>query len=193
MKNIGKKLGGVAVAAALSLAAPLAGAMDIGLGANLNTDGNGYGGWGFSVPLRFGNIMVEPSVEYDSWRYQDTYNGGTYIYDGKGKYYVIDTGIYWIKPIIPMLDAYIGGRVGLYSGQRSYYETCCGSWQSQYRGAYVGPTIGAEYFFSKKFSVGLDVSVLFSSEHSSNDDSNYAGGSYKDTTTQTRTKLRFYF
>jgi hypothetical protein len=193
MKNIGKNLSGVAVAAALSLAAPLAGAMDIGLGANLNTDGSGYGGWGFSVPMRFGNIMVEPSVEYDNYKSTDTYYGGTSLYQYERKYYTVDTGIYWIKSIVPMLDAYIGGRVGFYSGEGSGYSTCCGTDQYRYHGVYVGPTIGAEYFFNKHFSAGLDVSLLFSSETSGNNDTNYAGGSYKDTTTQTRTKLRFYF
>jgi|GEM_PF-3553446 len=192
MKMISKKLSGVVVAVSLSLTVPLAAAMDIGVGANLNLAGGGGTGYGVSLPMRFGNMMVEPALsifDHSSDNSDPPFPSNTYNY----QHYTLETGIYWRKEVVPSVETYIGGRVG-YIKEESSQSYPGLSYSIDTSGYYIGPTFGAEYFFNKHFSMGLDVSLLYSSLSGDG----YSGGqaqstSTKDTYTQTRALLRFYF
>ena len=195
MTQAKKKLIKLAVATSLVFTAPLAVAVDAGVGVSLNNGGEGSGGYGVSLPLRFGNITVEPELSfYDAT--DDTTdplfptNNSTYEY----RQYTLETGVYWRQQVIPSVETYMGGRIGYTRYDSSTYPSSPGSNSSEESsGYYLGPTLGAEYFFNKHFSLGLDVSLLFEST------SNELGGSnpYKQDrdqiNNQSRAKLRVYF
>lgn len=95
------------------------------------------------------------------------------------------------------LETYIGGRVGYnnFKSSNTYTYVSGASDQSEGSAYYLGPTLGAEYFFNKNLSLGLDVSLFYSSstyENSTNGVVYYTSDS-NQTSYQTRTRLRYYF
>lgn len=197
MKAIKMKLIALAASMSFALAAPVASAVDVGLGVSLNNDGEGSGGYGVSLPLRFGNITIEPELSFYNSSEDTTYplsptNNNTTDY----QQYTLETGIYWRQQVIPSVETYVGGRVGYTHYDYSYtYPLSPGTYYSNdYSGYYLGPTFGAEYFFNKHFSLGLDVSLLY--ESTSGDTINGSSTSESDQSRlnyQTRSRLRFYF
>jgi len=198
MKATRKKLINLAVATALALTAPMAGAVDVGLGVSLNNEGGGNGGYGVSLPLRFGNFTVEPELSFYDSSEDTTYptsptNNRTIDYQR----YTLETGVYWRRPIIPSVEMYVGGRVGYakYENSVTYPLSPTNNFSRNESGYFLGPTLGAEYFFNKNFSMGLDVSLLY---ESTSDKEVYGGGLYYSSDRnainyQSRARLRFYF
>jgi hypothetical protein len=174
----------------------MAGAVDVGLGATLNAEGGGNGGYGVSLPLRFGNFTVEPELSFYDSSEDTTYPASpanTNIQEYQQ--YTLETGVYWRRPIIPSVEMYVGGRVG-YTRQkqsRTYPSSPGASYTSDYSGFYLGPTLGAEYFFNKHFSLGLDVSLLFESTTEEGTTGNVFTQDRDAINYQSRAKLRFYF
>ncbi len=196
MQQTSKKLIRAAVAVSLALTAPLAGAVDVGLGVSLNNEGNGSGGYGVSLPLRFGNFIVEPELSfYDSS--EDTTFPTSPLDTSTYKYqqYTLETGVYWRRPIIPSVEMYVGGRVGYtrYKQSRTYPSSPSSNYAYDSSGFYLGPTLGAEYFFNKHFSLGLDVSLLFESTTQGRTTGSPYTQDRDEINYQSRAKLRFYF
>ena len=185
------------VATTLILTAPLAGAVDVGLGVSLNNDGGGSGGYGVSLPLRFGSFTVEPELSFYDSSEDTTYpasptNNRTY----ESQRFTLETGVYWRQPVIPSVEMYAGGRVGYTKYDYSYtYPSSPGSnYSDDSSGFYLGPTLGAEYFFNKHFSLGLDASLLFESTSSKTvNGSSVYERDRNEISYQSRAKLRFYF
>lgn len=200
MQQTRKRLIRAAVAVSLvslTFTAPMASAVDIGVGVSLNTQGGGDGGYGVSLPLRFGNITVEPELSFYRSSRDRTYPSAP-TNDFKAEYtqYTLDTGIYWRQRVVPALETYVGGRIGYSKDKTSYmYPNSSGSNQSYVSsGFYLGPTLGAEYFFDKHFSLGLDVSLLYeSTSGESVSGSNVSNQDGNNLYYQTRARLRFYF
>lgn len=197
MKAIKMKLIVLAASISFALAAPLASAVDVGLGVSLNNDGEGSGGYGVSLPLRFGTITVEPELSFYNSSQDRAYPlSPTNNYTTDYQQFTLETGIYWRQQVVPSVETYVGGRVGYTHYDYSYtYPSSPGSnYSNEYSGFYLGPTFGAEYFFNKHFSLGLDVSLLY--ESTSGDYINGGSTSESDRTQlnyQTRSRLRFYF
>lgn len=199
MQQTRKRLIHAAVAvslASLAITAPEASAVDIGVGVGLNNDGGGSGGYGMSLPLRFGNITVEPELSFYRSSQDTTYTAPTSNYTYDSKQYTLDTGIYLRHQVVPALETYLGGRVGYTKNKYSYtYPYSPSSSQSsESSGFYLGPTFGAEYFFEKRFSLSLDVSVLY--ESTSGQSVNGSSITKQDGNSldyQTRARLRYYF
>ena len=197
MTQTKKKLIKLALATSLALVAPLAAAVDVGVGVNLYNEGRGNGGYGVSLPLRFGNITVEPALSfYDSSR-DATFplspaDNATY----ESREYTLEAGVYWRQQVIPSVETYLGGRVGYIQNKSSAtYPSSPGSNDGyETSGYYLGPTLGAEYFFNKHFSLGLDVSLLI---ESTTFERTTSGSSYTEDgdeiNYQSRARLRFYF
>jgi len=173
--------------------------VDVGVGVSLNTEGGGNGGYGVSLPLRFGNFSVEPELSFYDSSEDTTYptlSTNNRIYDYQQ--YTLETGVYWRRPIIPSVEMYVGGRVGYtkyeYSVTRPLSPT--NSYSYDESGYFLGPTLGAEYFFNKNFSMGLDASLLYESTSGENVSAS-PGNTYKQDRTeinyQGRARLRFYF
>lgn len=196
MRQTRKKLIRAAVAVSLALTAPLAGAVDVGLGVSLNNEGGGSGGYGVSLPLRFGNFTVEPELSFYDASEEQTYptsptNNSTYEY----QQYTLETGVYWRQPVIPSVEMYVGGRVGYtrYEQSRTYPSSPGSNYAYDSSGFYLGPTLGAEYFFNKHFSLGLDVSLLFESTTQERTISSPYTEDRDEINYQSRARLRFYF
>ncbi len=198
MKTARKTVIHTALATSLALVAPLAAAVDVGVGVNLNNDGGGSGGYGVSLPLRFGNFTVEPELSFydtsaDNTQTPSPTNNRTY----ESRRYTLETGVYWRQQMIPSVETYMGGRIGYARGDSSTtYQSSPGSNSSSESSSYyLGPTLGAEYFFNKHFSLGLDVSLLF--ESTSGEQVGSGSSRYKEDRDeinyQSRARLRFYF
>ena len=199
MQNVGKRLMHAAVAASLALTAPLAAAVDtIGVGVGLiNNGGNeGSAGYGVSLPMRFGNITVEPELAFYSGNYEqrdivtpaNNYNGDYHSY-------TLETGVFMRQQVMPSLETYVGGRVGYTSYESSYGYVSGTNYSDESSGFYIGPTLGAEYFFNKNLSLGLDVSLFYSSRKGESRQNGVVEYKYDESSTyyQTRTRLRYYF
>ncbi len=199
MQNVGKSFMYAAVAASLALTAPLATAMDaIGVGVGLINNGGGEsaGGYGVSLPMRFGNISVEPELSFYSGSGDNTYpTSPTNNNSSDYRQYSLETGVYLRQQVLPSLETYFGGRVGYTSYESSNAYVSGTNYKYESSGYYIGPTLGAEYFFNKNFSLGLDVSLIYSSmkyESGTNGVVDYKNDS-NVTSYQTRTRLRYYF
>lgn len=186
------KLSAVFAAMSSTVVTLPASAVDVGMGAGI------VGGSGASVyvPVRFGNWRIEPELSYRRYTLDET---NLTIPSSSNNYesnnYAIGTGVYWRQPIGSSLESYIGGRIGYtwYDAKRTYPNNPGSNWKQEASGYYIGPALGAEYFFTKQFSVGLDVSLIYQSQST---DINAASVGHTDTTTlstETRTTLRYYF
>ena len=196
MKAARKIMIHTALATSLTLVAPLAAAVDVGVGVNLNNDGGGSGGYGVSLPLRFGNFTVEPELSFydaseDNTQTPSPTNNRTY----ESRRYTLETGVYWRQQMIPSVETYMGGRIGYTRYEYSYtYPSSPGSnYSGETSGYYLGPTLGAEYFFNKHFSLGLDVSLLFESTSGEQVGSSLYKQDGDEINYQSRARLRFYF
>jgi hypothetical protein len=197
MNMLGKRLLTVVAAGSLALAAPLASAVDFGIGASFNSDGEGSGGFGVSLPMRFGNMTVEPDLSF-----YDSSGDRTYpLSPTNNRYYdnrqlTLEVGVYRRQQVIPSVETYLGGRVGYtqYEYSYTYPLSPSSSYSEESSGYYLGPTFGAEYFFNKHFSMGLDVSLLYESTSSDSVDGTFSHDSdRKSLYYQTRARLRAYF
>lgn len=184
------------VLAASLLAAPVAGAVEMGLGVSLYNSGGGSGGYGVSMPLRFGNFLVEPELSVYDYSEDETYplsptSNRTY----ESQEYTLETGVYWRQPVISSVEMYVGGRVGYFHDEYSSTSPSnpASNYSSETSGFYLGPTLGAEYFFNKHFSLGMDVSLLFESATRDRVSSNPYTEDRDEINYQGRAKLRFYF
>jgi len=199
MKETTKVLIPAVVAITLALASPLAAAVDVGLGVDVNTNGGGEnnGGYGVSLPLRFGNFTVEPELSFNNSKYERTYPASpTNSYTAEYKTLNLETGVYWRQQVIPSVETYIGGRVGYTKYDNTYtYPLNPGAYQRDSNsGFYLGPTVGAEYFFNKNFSLGLDVSLLYeSTSGESISGGNVVSSDNTNLSYQSRARLRFYY
>ncbi len=197
MKDTRQRLFHLLAASPLLFVAPLAAATQAGLGVSINSGGEGGGGYGVSVPLRFGGFTVEPELSYYNYSADRDYSlspssNQSYEY----QQFSIETGVYWRQPMIPSVEMYVGGRVGYtrYEYSYTYPSSPVSNYSDDTSGFYLGPTLGAEYFFNKHFSLGLDASLLF--ESTSGDVTNASDPYEQDRTSiyyQGRARLRFYF
>ncbi len=196
MKSRMGTLSAAVSAMALAVAAPGAGAVDVGVGVSLNNVGSGSGGYGVSVPLRFGNITVEPDLSFYDFTSDTTYPSlPTDNSSSDNSQFALETGVYWRQQMVPSLEMYVGGRVGYSQNDNSTAYAAGTTSKVTEEGFYLGPTLGAEYFFNPHFSLGLDVSLLFGS-FSAEYSTNGVVTTERDTDRvdyQTRAKLRFYF
>lgn len=183
----------------LAIIAPMAAAVEVGLGVSINNSNDGgLGGYGIAVPLRFSNFTIEPELSF--YRYSaDSSNPSspTNSYDYENTQITLESGIYWRQQIVPSVEAYVGGRLGYTKVDYSYiYPASPANNQvGDESGFYLGPTVGAEYFFNKHFSLGLDVSMLLESRSGDSISGASTSASYDRDNIyyQSRARLRFYY
>ena len=196
MKTARKIVIHAAIATSLALTAPLASAVDIGMGVGLINNGSGFAGYGVALPMRFANFTVEPELAFYNGSGDATYPATpSNNVSGDSREYTLDIGVYLRQQVMPSMETYIGGRVGYNNFKQSNTYVSGVSYQSEGSAYYLGPTLGAEYFFNKNLSLGLDVSLFYNSstfENSTNGVVDYKADS-NQTSYQTRTRLRYYF
>jgi len=136
--------------ATLFAAAVLAGAAapavaDIGLGAAI-TDGAGGTGTTVILPIRTPTLLIEPQLAYAD----NKLNGGTTKTTAPG------VGIYLRKEIGPLFEAYYGGIIAY-----NQTKTTGGGPDTKSTSFSLIPTVGVQHYFSKQFSIGVDVGLLY--------------------------------
>jgi len=143
------------------------------------------------VPIRLESLTVEPEVFYS--RSKNKTEAPTSSSTNTFTSYGLATGIYARRALGPSFEGYFGGRVGIQKFKDSG-DSGTGSVQQKFDSWFVGPTVGLEHYFSKQFSIALDVALLYS--HSKNkftvgltDQSSTSNG----VDTATRMLLRGYF
>jgi len=167
------------------LAAPVppAAAADYGVGATHNGEGDTV-----LVPIRMESLVVEPEVSYARFKSTITANGASGTSTSTS--YGLATGVYARRALGASFEGYFGGRAGIEkfrssadSGLRQRVDT----W-------FVAPTAGLQHYFSKQFSIALDVGLVYE-----RDKNKLASGAVEQTlttrgvNTRTRILLRAYF
>jgi len=196
MKSKIVALSAVVTAMSLSFAAPVASAVDVGVGAGI-TGGEWTGGTVY-VPIRFANWKIEPELTF-AQNSEDTTYPATPVNNSEyeSSDYTLGAGVYWRQPVGNSLETYVGGRIGYWWGDSSatYPNNPTAGYSQEDSGFYIGPTLGAEYFFNKQFSIGLDVSLIYRS--GTYDYTSVSGTAYSSDRdnlyTEARTALRYYF
>jgi len=170
-RNIVTPLSLMAVLTLAAGAASAAGPMQFGLGAGISSETSSI-----SVPIRTGNLLIEPELSYFSTEVEDSYD-----YSELG----LGVGVYLMSSVAPSVELALGGRGGITS---SNYEPDVGT-DSEGSGFFFGPVVGGEYFFNKHFSAGVDAAVIYAT-------STYESGTFEEDSsslsTETRARLRFY-
>jgi hypothetical protein len=184
----------IVLAVSLSPIAPVASAVEWGLGVGIS----GNEGRTIYVPIRLGNLRIEPEVRLSRSESEYTYlvssvNNADY----ESKTISLGTGVYWHQSIGPSLESYMGGRIAYtkYDTSTTYPNNPANNYTTDESTFVIGPTLGAEYFFAKQFSVGLDMSLTFMKSSGDLDTAAGTQQSYDSTLIQTETRaaLRFYF
>ena len=130
---------------ALAVPIPPAAAADYGVGVF-------HFGPGSTVvaPIRLESLTVEPEVNlFRASSNQETFDGVS-----------LATGIYVRRALGPSFEGYAGGRIG-YSRSKDRFDTGFGIQEFNSHSWMLSPTIGAQYFFSRQFSIGLDVGLQY--------------------------------
>ena len=175
--------------AAVALQIPPASAADYGLGVS---HGNNEA---VMVPIRLESLTVEPEVFYS--RSKTKTESDTFSSNSTFISYGLATGIYARRTLGPSFEGYFGGRLGIGRSTDHGNQEVTGtasSIQQKTRSWFLGPTAGLEYYFSKQFSIALDVGLIY--EYSKNDfSSDSSDQSFRVRTVDTRTRmlLRGYF
>src|SRR5258706_1675747 len=172
--------------AAVALQISPASAADYGLGVSHGNDN------AVMVPIRLESLTVEPEVSYSRSKTKGESTTGPS--NGTFTSYGLATGIYARRALGPSFESYFGGRVGISKFRNSGDLGGTFSSQQKIDTWFVGPTVGLEHYFSKQFSIALDVALLYS--HSKN---KFAAGLTDQSSTSngvdtaTRMLLRGYF
>jgi opacity protein-like surface antigen len=195
MKNSGKILAGAAVALSLSIVTPQASAAEVGVGVSLFGNESGYGVY---LPIRFGNIIVEPELTVYKSSSDQTYPlAPTSNRNSDNQNLLLGTGVYLRHELAPSIEYYVGGRLGYtkYKYSTKYPSSPSSNYSNDEDGYYIGPVFGAEYFFNKHFSLGLDASLIYRSTSGDYKSSPSNSNSSDNTSwaTETIAKLRVYF
>jgi len=176
---------------ALVIQIPLASAVDYGVGVAHEGTGNIV-----LIPIRLDSLIIEPEITYRRQKTANTAPG--FSSDETFTQYGLGTGIYARRPLGPSFEGYFGGRVG-YSRSRDHSSqeiTALATFSNHQKSTswFVGPTAGLQHYFSKQFSISLDVGLVY--QYTKNDfsfDSNDQSFNTRTTVSLTRILLRGYF
>jgi hypothetical protein len=140
----------IVLAAALALAgiAPPVSAADFGVGADFLDRRT------ILFPIRTESFLIEPEIRFNTS--SSAASGGQTSSD-----YAPGLGVYLRKESGPQFETYWGARVGYQMSKDTVpgLELKDSTWR-------VTPAIGVQHFFSKQFSVGLDIGLQYSTTES---------------------------
>jgi len=143
--SLQRKLEVLSAAVVLSAAAGPAAAADFGLGAAFTNGGFGTGTT-IMVPIRLEGWLIEPQVADSSNKV-----GGV-----KTVSHQPGVGVYMNKNVGPGYEMYYGGIIG-YSASKT---TGVGP-EVKTTSLILQPTVGLAHYFSKQFSLGVDVGLNY--------------------------------
>jgi hypothetical protein len=127
--------------AAFAIQVPPASAVDYGLGAAHQGQGNTV-----MVPIKTQSMLIEPEVLLNNLSQSNFHS--RVVNPG--------VGVYMRRELGSLFESYMGGR---FVHESSKSEFAGNTFKST---AYtLGPTFGIQHFFSKQFSLGLDASLVY--------------------------------
>jgi hypothetical protein len=140
--------------AALAVQIPPALAADYGLGVSHGDDTT------VLIPIRLESLTVEPEVLFSRSKTKSEALAGSS--NSTFTLYGLATGMYARRTLGPSFEGYFGGRVGIQKFRNSG-DSGLGTSSIQQKGDswFAGPTVGLEHYFSKQFSIALDVGLIY--------------------------------
>lgn len=175
-------------------------AADFGIGVNIDTAAEDGVGYGILVPIRFDNLVLEPEVSFSEQRDKNDDSASGQIEQDQTSF-ALGLGVYVRKQLLANTESYVGARLGYrsldYTNKRDDSGT---SYRYDYKmhALFLIPTVGIQYFFSEKFSIGCDIGLKYSDgEYKDKDQMNgvssTSDGDYSQWTTTSRVAVRGYF
>jgi hypothetical protein len=157
-----------------------------GVGAALNNKIRIY------FPVSISNYTIEPSLFYYSQDYLDP----TLTVDANNRrIYRLGIGIFRNRNIYENLSLYYGLRGGYINDSNTkFYENSPNAVIDK-SGYFLGPTLGVEYYVTKYFSLGLDLSLVISDTEGTLKVSNRTVNDVTTSSTKTNAEIivRFHF
>jgi len=146
-----KVLSGVALGLMLSNQA-IANVSKHGIGVSVNNGGTIY------YPISSRNLRIEPSLTIwsDENKTQDTSSQ----FGNEFSRYDIGAGIYYNNEVTKNTFIYYGAKIGYSKEKQSSYSSSF-SVETKQDGYFITPTIGAEYYITPMFSIGLDIGLFY--------------------------------
>jgi hypothetical protein len=129
------------LAAVLSAGVLEAGAAEYGVGVSYNN------GTAVMFPIKTGSLLIEPEFFYTNQ------SGGTSFKSSS-----VGSGVYLLRNLGPLFESYLGVRVFLTSSKST--STFGDNKSNSYS---LAPTYGIQHYFSKQFSLGVDVALEYRS------------------------------
>jgi hypothetical protein len=174
--------------AALGFAAQSASAADFGVGVLF---------WGedrtLLFPIRMGSLIVEPEIFYTRSKQDSTTTPPGTTSTFTSDQYGVATGIYARRDLGPLFETYFGGRLGVSKGKLEQ-STPTTTITQDVDSWFVAPTAGLQHFFSKQFSIALDVGLVYErSDQKTSQPTTEQSGKATELDTRTRVILRGYF
>ncbi len=154
-----------------------------------DTDMYSYEAPSFFFPIHFNKFIIEPNIRYTSSKFDDerwTRRTGSTSF-GLGLFY---------KKMWPQTDIYGGFRVvrGNSLSETDYTDPSDDDRKEEVTYDVIKPTIGGQYYFSKHFSLGVDLSFTrIVRKYQDNGGGYYPNyDEYKSFNTKTKIIFRFY-
>jgi hypothetical protein len=175
-------------------------AADFGIGVNVDAFSDDGIGYGLLLPIRFGSLILEPEGSFSEFSSEGYGIAGSERTDRTS--YAVGTGIFLRHKILPDTESYFGAQLGYRSDD--YTSTTVNgidvyTYETTGHALFIAPTIGIQYFFSEKFSIGCDVGLMYSDGKNKYTNSqngvafDYSSGDYSEWTTISRVAVRAFF
>ena len=169
-------------------------AADFGLGAGVTSDEGGT----IYIPIDKGKLRIEPEISF-SFNNNDSSYSTTTSYNSrlKSNFISVGAGIYYLMSVSDHFQSYVGSSLGYLHTEATtrYPNSPSNNSESKSNGFFVAPTFGSEYFFTNRFSIGLDISLQYRNLRwkDNPDDGSHSSINSDSFNTRTRTMLRYYF
>jgi len=170
---------------------------DIGLGVSMNTQATDiYVPWKILPHLKLeGLASFEHQHSAQTESFADA-NGVPVQYSStsSGSSTSLGAGVFWLQPLTHASHLYMGPRIGFSTSKFTSNTGTASAYRSNTNGLFIAPTLGFEYFPIKALSLGGEIGVSYSKDHSSEHGYNQ-GHSAHDENENTFSKLilRYYF
>jgi hypothetical protein len=188
---------------ALAIVAAQAGAADAGLGVSLRSDD----AWIY-VPIDIGKVRLEPSVRYVDSESTSVSSDASFPFPFSetrttdARSFELSVGVFGLGNLLENVRVYYGARLAYIDSTQterirrqiasSVTETTFDIDSDGYR---VSPTLGFEYAFNRRFSIGAEAEWFYQDSDADLKQSNGdpSSGEGTQTGTASRVIVRFYF
>ncbi|MFV2057495.1 MAG: hypothetical protein ACC707_13570 [Thiohalomonadales bacterium] len=155
-------IGIVFTASLLSTGNVMAADFSFGIGADVRSGSKIY------LPMHIGGFIVEPSFSSNKPNRKRTRNTSTStnITESNRKFRQIGVGLFKDDTISETAHVYYGAKVGYFKSEDNYIVVESNSVNNYsstdtISGYFIAPTIGAQYYATRRFSLGIDIAIEY--------------------------------